>query len=49
MVEIESTVNRWVRRDAKKKAQRKLTSDNRNSVRGSLQIIIKKAKEINDS
>ena len=49
MVEIESTDTRWVRRDAKKKAQRKLTSDNRNSVRGSLQIIIKKAKEINDS
>ena len=49
MIDTESTVNRWVRRDAKKKAQRKLTSDNRNSVRGSLQIIIKKAKEINDS
>ena len=47
MNNTEPTVYRWVRRELKKKAQRKFTSDNRNSVRGSLQIIVKKAKEAN--
>ena len=40
---------RWSRRDAKKKSQRKFTSDNRKSVRDIVRILIQKAKEIKEN
>ncbi len=40
--------HRWNRRDAKKKSQQRFTSDNRKSVRGILEILVKKAKRIKE-
>lgn len=39
---------RWHRRDAKKVSQKKFKSDNRNSVRTILNIIVDKAKKIKE-
>ena len=46
MLNTESTVNRWIRRDLKKKAKRKFTPDNRKSVRYSMKRMLQKAKEL---
>ena len=45
MIDTESTVNRWIRRDAKVKTKRRFTSDNRGSIRNAMERIIKNAKE----
>ena len=45
MIDTESTVNRWIRRDTKAKAKRRFTSDNRGSIRNAMKRIIKNAKE----
>ena len=45
MIDTESTVNRWIRRDAKVKTKRRFTSDNRGSIRNAMKRIIKNAKE----
>ena len=45
MDETESTVYRWIRRDAKAKTKRRFTSDNRTSVRNAMKRIIQKSKE----
>ena len=39
---------RWHRRDAKKASQKKFKSDNRNSIKGILNILVAKAKKIRE-
>ena len=39
---------RWHRRDAKKASQKKFKSDNRNSIKGILNIFVDKVKKIKE-
>ena len=43
-----SQQQRWHRRDAKKTSQKNFKSDNRNSVRKILEILVDKAKKIKE-